>query len=189
MSTHRIERNAASALAALKSIDLDTKAENDVRLSKGTYFSWDTENGDLDLVVSNTEDVLLDIRVDKIGAPQWFTFNLELGECDIAKGDILGVIVDASGFDGAEIGVFFRSATADGTPKDTLVADTVSGSTSRAISTLIHQVGPKDALAQVAAFHTLVWKLPKTTGQLAIYDLRVFWLPADNPAATTYGTA
>jgi hypothetical protein len=175
--THPLELSFASRLAALR-LDHQPQHETDtLTLAQGVYFSWDAGKGDVTLDVTPETGMLMHMRAAVRSVPDWMSFNIELGDGQLAPGDILGVVAELNGGAGETMPAFIRTSRG-GELSDTYLADPLEGSDTRAVRTLLHPVREGEGLAGAPGYHTLVLPLPRRDFTLELRDLRIFVLPA-----------
>lgn len=175
--THPIEQNAARAITALRLDHSPKHEEAALHLVPGVYFSWDAGNGDVTLDIRPELGLLLQLEARVARAPEWLSFNLELGEAALNAGDVLGIVAEFEGCPGTELPVFLRSSR-EGEIADTWLQNRFEGSDARSVQTVLHAVKDDEPLAAGKGWHTLVMPLPRRDFRLELRDLRVFVLPA-----------
>lgn len=175
--THPLEQTAARAITALRLDHSPTHEEAALYLVPGVYFSWDAGNGDVTLDIRPELGLLMQVEAKVARAPEWLSFNLEMGEGTLNEGDVLGIVAEFEGCAGVELPVFVRSSR-EGEIADTWLQNRFDGSDARSVQTVLHAVRGNEPLGQGQGYHTLVMPLPRRDFALELRDLRVFVLPA-----------
>lgn len=174
---HMCEDFSADVLSALRAATSSGKVQNNSRLSREVYFSWDADQGRCDLDHSSAAGELLAFEAHVTGSPRWFALNIGLGWGKFSLGDTLVIVLDAEAGSAFGADALIRSAI-DGEVMDTPLDDRIRIGRKRSISTLMHRIEPRDALAHSEAFHTLTIGLPKSYQKVSLHDLGVFVVPA-----------
>lgn len=175
--THFSELFAANTISILRTMSFSQTVENNKPLLPGVYFSWDTEEGNVDLSLESRTGELFEIWPKVTGKPRWFSLNLSLGDCTFEAGDVIGVIVEFEGAKGETFRFFTRSARGE-KMTDTQFEDALKGSEDISVQTVLHTLTGSDALVQGQGFHTLILPLPLHDVTLRLRDLRVIVIPA-----------
>lgn len=185
--THSSELFTANAISILRTLEFEHPVESGVPVAPDICFHWDNKQASVDITVKSRPGHLVDMWAKVSGTPRWLSFTLSLGECSFRSGDTLGLIVELEGCGGETLPVIIRSSR-DGTPADTPVLDTLTGSDDRVVRTLLHTIAPQDALTGGTAFHMLIIQLPRRDFRLDLRDLRLVVIPAERRFNSPPGT-
>ena len=174
---HPVELVASRMVADLRLNPMLRHEENMLTLTNGAYFSWDETKGEVSLDVSPELGAILHLKAKVSKAPNWFSFNFELGDGVFETGDVLGIALEFEGFAGETLKPFLRTAR-DGVLEDTLLQDRLEGSATRETRVLLHQMRAVDPATGAAGYHTLVLPLPLRDFVMELRDMRLFVIPA-----------
>lgn len=175
--THPIELFSARAIAELRDTAITQQMQNDVELVPGCYFSWD-EAAEPTLEIASEPGMLLslDARIDR--APEWFSFNLALAKTTLNIGDVLGIVADLKGAAGVTLPTPFLRIAREDRLQDVPLRESLKGSATRRVRTLLHTVMDKDGLHEKSVYCALVIPMPTQNFRLDLHDLRLFVIPA-----------
>jgi len=185
--THSSDFLAADAIAALRAGPLPEKAENNTPIVPGVYFSWDAEKSDVALSLESGEAGLLHVSASISGAPRWCSLNIGLGPRGFAAGAVLALVADLAGCDGQTLDMLIRS-TRDGEVKDTSFQDAlIGGSVDMPLPQVaLHTIEAGDAVVGAPAPHVLAIRMPKTSFELTLADLRTYQAKRRAPVCIRY---
>lgn len=175
--THFAELFTASAISILRSSDFSQSLENNTPVVPDIYFSWDDEEGNVDVTLKSLNGYMGEIWGKVSGAPRWLSLNLSLGTCSFTAGDVLGLVVELEGCPDQNFPAFIRSDRA-GAHSDTYLDEILKGSEDRAVRTLLHKISPHSGMIGAEAFHTLIVPLPLKDFRMNLRDIRLFVIPA-----------
>lgn len=176
--THFAELITASAVSILRSSDFSQTLENSTHVVPDIYFSWDNEEGEVDVTLKSINGYLGEIWCKVSGAPRWLSLNLSLGACSFTAGDVLGLVIELENCPDQSFPAFIRSTREDDVLGDTYLDDILKGSRDRAVRTLLHKVSPHSNMVGEEAFHTLIIPLPRKDFHMNLRDIRLFVIPA-----------
>lgn len=151
--------------------------EQSVPLIEGIYFSWDSEGGTVALKLEAPPGTLCAMTGRVSGAPDWFSFNIALGQLTLSPGDVLGVIADVTAPSGEACPLYIRSQH-DDKFIDMPLSVPLQGTLERDTQVILHSIDTLYPMLGLPAFHTLVLPLPRRDFTLTLHDLQIFHLPA-----------
>ncbi len=175
--THPIEFASSRVIGDLRLDHEQQYEDGTLRLTDGAYFSWEATKGKVHLDVVPELGALMHLSAKIEQAPDWLTFNIDLGEDTLVAGDVLGVVIEYQGFAGDDMELFLRSSRG-GVLGDTILRDRLPGSETRTTQVLLHTLQPYDPATGETGYHTLIFPLPKRDFTFELRDLRLFVVPA-----------
>lgn len=174
--SHPFELTAARTLRAVEAGHASVQRDGHYGLHENFYFSWDSEDATVNLLVHQKLGILFEAEAGIHGTPRWLSLNLAFGTGALEDGDILGLVADLKGCAETVLPIFIRSM--HGTEiRDTYLDEPLTGLAQTGIQTVLHRVDAGQALCQAEAFHTLVVLLPRQDFHLEIRGLRLFVIP------------
>ena len=173
--THPAELSAMRCLAALRAAPKPVRAEPGKAFVPQVYFSWDAEQAQVALNVTDDPGSLLSMAAEITGTPRWITLSIALGSGEFALGEVLGLAIRAEGE--LVLAPFMRSRRGE-TLQDTGFGEGLTLGTQAKTGVLLHKLTGGDPMVGQAQFHTLILPLPKQSFHLRLLDLRLFVLPA-----------
>ena len=180
---HPTEQVSADAIARLREADLAGPAESNAPIVPGISLSWDTEVPGLRLDIASAPGEVLAIEQVVENAPRWLELHIALGPATFVPGDILGLALEARGFEADELSFFVRTFLDDRFLNTDLV-EPMPGARKHKVRTVLYTVASTDPIVEPGRFHTLIMRMPKRSGRLVIGNLRFFVLPAGQSLAT-----
>jgi len=176
--SHPVKHISDTILEDLRRLDQSGVVQANQRLLRGIYVSWNERATGTELTFQSVPGTLLDLDL-KIGtAPDWLTFNIEIGMVRFQVGEILVLIADLSATNTKSLEMFVRTGRSWGN-RDTHLQEPLMIAAEPSISTAFHTVGSGDEMAGDEGYHTLVIKLPKASGHIKFADIRMFVVPAE----------
>jgi hypothetical protein len=174
---HPIEEFSSALIARLRIAELSGPAESNAPLVPGISLSWNPDAKGLKVDATSAPGTLLRIEQIVEEAPRWLELHVALGHATFVPGDILGLALRAEGF-GDEGPSFFVRTFLDDRFLNTDLVEPLPTARARAVRTVLYTIASTDPIVEPGRFHTLIMRIPKRSGRLAIGDLRLLVLPA-----------
>lgn len=176
---HDSPQFADASLASLRALELSGPAEPEKHIVPDVFLSWDAAASDMEVTLASRPGELLTIETRVRRAPGWFTLTLNLGRDSFERGDVLGLVADASADRERRLDLFVRTSE-EGKLRDTLFREPLVVGPRRRSAVALHTLGAGDPACRLKEhFFALVLRLPKEDVRLALHDLRFFVVPAD----------
>lgn len=178
--THPAERAAARCLADLRAAPRPIRPESGKPVVPQVYFSWDAEQAQVTLDLTEDHSALAAISASITGVPRWINLCLALGNTEFAAGDVLGLATRA---EGARVATPVVRSRHGQTMQDTDLGESLALVAEGRPQVLLRQLTSGDPMVGLAQYHTLILPLPRESFDLRLLDLRLFVLPAASGAA------
>lgn len=173
--THPAERAAARCLADLRAAPRPIRPESGKPVVPQVYFSWDAEQAQVTLDLTEDHSALAAISASITGVPRWINLSIALGVAEFVEGDVLGLALRADGIMGLSPLIRSRVGPA---MQDTGIGETLTQDPDLRPRVLLRHLTKGDPTVGPPQYHTLILPLPKESFRLRLIDLRLFVLPA-----------
>lgn len=158
------------------------RIERHAEVVPGLYFSWDSDEGQVELDLADEPGALLALQAQVTGAPRWLSMSVVLGEVRLEPAQALGLAAAGWADGPRDILPFLRSRRGD-TMGDTHFAEPLRFSDRLGHVAALKGLAAGDAATGAELFHTLILPLPQESFRLVLADLRLFVLHRDPGAA------